>query len=494
MTTRETSRMIGRGLAMGLLLAVLVPGTLLAQQPAGEMDRFLEQCPPGEDTEQEDPLRFSDRCRPLADIPDRPRALIELGEPFLGTGTLSRGFRIPGGAVWQPAFLAFGTVRTAAQGGRLGPDANIGEAAARFDLFGNLYLTQTERVVIGLRPLDQDGAFTRFTFADPFDGDASEAGEFTHELNASISTLFFEGDLASLFPALDLHDRRGLSIYYSVGRQALAFQDGILLNVDGMDMVGLARANMTTGRSVNTRVTGVFAWNGIHRHGSVGNVRDESASLFGLFSEADFKSTTVEFDAIYVHGDSATGSGIHAGVADIRRFGRRTNTLRVLASFPVGDETDFNRQGFVIHNQFGWTPVGSHDWWYISGFAGIQEFRSAARSPGFGGPLGQTGILFAGPGLGRVGSALGSFSDQAVGGSIGHQRFFAQTRQQLLLEIGGRYRTSDDAPGGDAVGAGARYQAAIGQRFVFVLDGSAAYDVNLENVAAFGRLELLLKL
>jgi hypothetical protein len=479
------------GAALALLLVSLLPAA--AQRP-GELDRFLDRCPPfeGRERTQEDPLRFSDQCIPLAEQPNRPKGIVELGEPFLGTGTLSRGFRIPGGAVWQPAFIGFGDIRTGAQGGQPATGATLGEAAARFDLFGNLYLTQTERIVIGIRPLDRDGAFTRFTFADP-SGDADATG-FSHELNATIRTLFFEGDLASLFPVLDLHDRRGLDIYFSLGRQALAFQDGILLNVDGMDMLGLTRANMKIGRAGNTRVTGVFGWNGIHRHGPTGNVRDDSALLFGLFSETDNRATTFEVDAIYVQGDAESGNGIHAGIADIRRFGRRANTLRVVASAPVGAQTPFNRAGLLIHNQLGWTPAGSHDWWYIGAFAGIQEFRSAARSPGFGGPLGQTGVLFAGPGLGRVGSALGSFSDHAVGASFGRQRFFDHTRKQLVVEVGGRLSTSADAPGGHGLGAGARYQAAMGRRLVLVLDGTAAYDLTRESMAALVRLELLMKL
>ena len=34
-------------------------------------------------------------------------------------------------------------------------DTQLVEGVARFELFSNLYLTQTERVVIGFRPLDQ---------------------------------------------------------------------------------------------------------------------------------------------------------------------------------------------------------------------------------------------------------------------------------------------------------------------------------------------------
>lgn len=493
----------GRGIGWTTLaLATLLAACAHQPRWTGEIDRFEAECAEGAEADHSDHSRLSDQCIPLADLPNRPRALLELGEPFLGTGTMSPGFKIPGGAVWQPAFLAFGTVRTAAQGGTFGPSEQrqtLGEAAARFDLFGNLYLTQTERVVVGLRPLDQGGSFTRFTFADPFEGDASEEGEFVDELNATIGTLFMEGDILSLFPFLDRRDTRGLDIYFSVGRQPLAFQDGILLNEDALDMVGLTRANMKIGRIPNTRLTGVFAWGEVSRHGfdpRPPDEREENSSLFGLFSEIDFRSTTMEFDAVYVLGDSITGDGIHAGFGDIRRIrGRFNNTFRVLASFPVGEETPFNTQGFLIHNQLSWTPYGNHDLWYIGAFAGIKRFRSAARGPAFGGPVGQTGILFAAPGLGRVGAALGSMSDYSVGGALGRQIFFAKTRQQIVLEVGGRVITNtDEVAGGSLFGGGARYQAAMGRRFVLVLDGSAAYDVDAESTAAFGRLELVLQL
>jgi len=49
--------------------------------------------------EDEGGSRFSDEPIPLADLPERPNPILELGEPFLGTGTLSQGFTMPGGAV-----------------------------------------------------------------------------------------------------------------------------------------------------------------------------------------------------------------------------------------------------------------------------------------------------------------------------------------------------------------------------------------------------------
>ncbi len=436
--------------------------------------------------------RFSDEPIPLADLPKRPRPIIELGEPFLGTGTLHQGIRLPTGAVWQPAFMAFGTIRMATQGNSDGISGqDLLEGAARFDLFGNLYLTSSERVVIGFRPLDQNGQFTRFTLhSDP---EIAE-DDFVDELNFGIRTLFFEGDIGEIFPKLDWYDRRGFDIGFSVGRQPLSFQDGLLLNEDAIDAVGLTKTNLKWFGAVNTRVTLLYAWGDVDRPTDRINRGDKSASLVGLFTETDTPKQTVEFDVIYVSADKISGSGLFGGLSSIRRIGRFNNTFRVVASFPVGDETAYNRQGVLLHNQFAWTPHHTHNYIYISSFLGLNQFRSAARGPAAGGPLGQTGILFAAVGLGRYGAALDNNADKAVGGAIGYQMFFDHTRKQLVLEAGGRYTYDSDVAQINAAGGGARYQIAFGRRGVVVIDGFASYDFEVTKARFGGRLEVLIKL
>ncbi|MFB3132167.1 MAG: hypothetical protein ACE10K_06570, partial [Rhodothermales bacterium] len=402
------SRWLGRMAGVLALILLLMSGS------APVWAQHEEQ----ESEEEQSESRFSDEPIPLADIPRRPPPLLELGEPFLGTGTLSQGIKLPTGAVWQPAFLAFGTIRSAVQGIDNGVAATqFIEAASRFDLFGNLYLTQTERVLIGFRPLDEDGRFTRYTLtSDPELPD--EEADFQDELNFAIRTLFFEGDLGELFPSLDWNDSGGLDIGLSVGRQPLSFQDGLLINEDAIDAVGLTRANMKVGGLVNMRVTGLFAWGDINRPAVGGNAGDKSAWLVGLFTETDSRKRTVEFDALYVSADDSTGDGIYVGLGSTQRRGSYNHTFRALASFPVGDETVANSQGVLLHNQLSWTPHHTFNLIYINTFVGINEFRSAARGPSAGGPLGRTGILFAAVGLGSYGAALGNGADNAVGGSV----------------------------------------------------------------------------
>ncbi len=456
--------------------------------------------------------RFSDEPIPLAEMPERPKPIIELGEPFLGTGTLKKGIRLPTGAVWQPALLAFGTLRSAVQGFNTDQDiggttvnANLTEAAFRLDLFGNLYLTSSERVIIGFRPLDQGGQFTRYTLSTNLnDGLETPEDDFVDEFNFGIRTLFFEGDIGELFPALDWNDGKGLDIGISVGRQPLSFQDGMLLNEDAIDMVGLTKANIKMGSLINTRATILFGWGDIDRPAVAqvgesgilgsGNLGDSEAGLIGLFTETDTRKATIEADVVYVYSDEIGGNGLYAGLSSVRRFGRFNNTARVMASIPAGDEGFFNSQGILLANQFSFTPHHSYNHIYINAFVGIQEFRSAARGPSMGGPLGQIGILYAAPGIGRIGAPLGSLSDYAAGASFGYQFFFANTRQQLLVELGGRKNYQDDEFYiSDSIAGGARYQLAIARRGVLVVDVIGLYSSSLESVTVVSRVELVVK-
>ncbi len=464
----------------------------------------------GDDGHGESGSRFPDEPIPLADMPDRPRPLIEIGPKFLGTGNINQGFTLPTGAVWTPAFMAFGSLRTATQGADSGvADAQFGEAVARLDLFGNLYLTQTERILIGFRPLDQDGRFTSYTFLNEAGGapvpgaNGEPQDEFQEELNLYVRTLFFEGDLAELFPKLDWDDSSPLDYYVSVGRQPLSFQDGMLINEDAIDMVGLTRANVKLGGLVNTRVAAVFGWGDVNRPRNEiapnsafagPNPEDESALLFGLFTESDSRKRTIELDGLFMLGDS-TGSGVHGGIGVTQRIGEYNNTLRVVGSYPVGDETEFNRAGVLLLNQFGFTPHHTHNWAYLNLFGGIGQFRSAARGPATGGPLGQAGLLFSAVGIGRFGAALGNQADKAVGGGIGYQMFFGKARrQQLVLEAGGRYTYADDVVKQDIVGGTAQFSLAVGRRGVVVLGGFGSYDLNASQPTFGARTELVIRL
>lgn len=410
--------------------------------------------------------------------------LLEIGDPFLANGNLNPGFTLPTGAVWQPRFWVFGSARSALQTFDSGPGGDVTEWMNRLDLFGNLQLTGTERILIGIQPLQRNGKFT----GQVFDSDGDNG--FRNELNLGVRTLFFEGDIAEIFPNLDLEDAAGRDYGFSVGRQALVFQDGLLIN-DTMDSLGITRNSVRfEGVSwlANLRITALWAWNEVNRDD---NVDDPDAHLFGIFTALDTTLSTIEIDAVYVDSDDRGGGDLFvAGVGAIQRFGLINTSLRVVGSVAVDEKTAQSDDGLLIFGEVSWTPYHTNSVAYVNGFWGIENFSSAARDSTAGGPLGRTGILFAARGLGSFPSPLNNRADDAFGLAVGYQMFFDGIRRQLILETGGR---RGYGPGGfDAVGIAARLQQAVGRRAILQLDGFAA--AQSDRSPGYGiRAEVLIK-
>ena len=73
----------------------------------------------------------------------------------------------------------------------------------------------------------------------------------------------------------------------------------------------------------------------------------------------------------------------------------------------------------------------------------------------------------------------------------GYQRFFASTRKQLILEAGARIGLDDTVD--DSYAATARWQGAVGQHMVVVVDGFVGYEESSDDTPYGGRLELVVK-
>ena len=77
--------------------------------------------------------------------PGRTRPLLELGDPFLGNGNLRPGYRLPGGAVWQPRLWIYGNYWSSLHSYQLDNGSTTQEWANRLELYSNLQLTGSER-------------------------------------------------------------------------------------------------------------------------------------------------------------------------------------------------------------------------------------------------------------------------------------------------------------------------------------------------------------
>lgn len=424
-------------------------------------------------------------------IPKRPDLLLQWNEEFLNSGFLEQGICTPTGAVWRPSLWVFGTYRTGVNYFDNGSGNPVAEFANRLDLFSQLNLSGTERILFGIRPLDEEvGSRRDFTGYDFRNGDELDGW------NGDVQTLFFEGDFGEIFPRLDPSESRTLDYGFSVGRQPMLFQQGLMVNEDMIDALTITRNTMYGNGNLNMRATAVYAWNAINRNnlGRGGNVQDKDAQMVGLFTESDFSKSTVNADVAYVWSDDGVDDLIVFGLSGIQRFKGFHNTynssLHILGSFPTNGETNLAGQGELLFSQLSWTPHHTQDLVFLNSFWAIDQFTSASRGPLGGGPLGQTGLLFSAAGLGRYGAPLDNQASNVAGASLGYQMFFNHLKDQVVFEVGGRQDT--DGVNDGALATGIRYQKALDQHWLVVVDAFVSKRES-RNVGQGGRIELQMK-
>ena len=214
---------------------------------------------------------------------------------------------------------------------------------------------------------------------------------------------------------------------------------------DRIDAFTVTRNSVVTEDNLNLRMSGIYAWDQLHRNSArvAGNQLDNSSQLLAFLTESDFREATVNLDVAYVHSqDEAIGDVIAFGVSAIQRHNLLHNTyntsLHFLASYPTTAPTDYADQGELLFSRISWTPHHTEDLIFLNSFWAIDQFTSPTRGPLAGGALGQSGVLFSAPGLGRIGAPIGIRTDNRAGTSLGYQMFFDHTKQQVIIEIGGQ--------------------------------------------------------
>jgi len=428
------------------------------------------------------------KFKSVGEIPFRPALFFELGDPFLDTGPLDAGFEVPIiGAIWQPRLWSYFINRTTVQTFDNGAPGRLRdtEIANRMDLYVNLQLTGTEKILLGLRPFDNNlpGRFTRYTF----DGSNKD---FNNELNLDVETLFFEGDIGSLFPKLDRAGIKPIDFGFTVGRQPFTFQEGIILN-DTVDAVGFVRNNLVFPGTSNLRISGLWAWDRLDRND---RNRGTDPNMYALFVFADTHVSSYNLDMIYVDDNATNGDAFYIGASAIQRIralGGMSTAFRINNSIAIDDEIGGNviGDGTLLSAEFSSTVAGSDDIAYFNPFISIGNFTQAGREQILGGPLASLGILFASPNLSTYGAEISPFTDDVVGFAAGYQAFWDNHRRNLILEIAGRH--DYDGKGFDQLGIGFQLQQAIGRRIQAQLEGF--YTFNGERDDGVGaRAELLI--
>jgi hypothetical protein len=417
---------------------------------------------------------------PPSDTGTRPALIYEGGDLFLGVGDLDEGFETPWGAVWQPQLWIFGTMRSAVQMfDNDSANSTASEWANRLDLYANIQLTGTEKFIIGVRPLDKNepSKFSRVAFND-------NRGSGQSEFNMDIRTMFFEGDLGSLFPKLDPSGTTWLDYGFSVGRQLLQFQEGIMLN-DEVDALALIRNNIHLPGIPSLRSSLVWGWNELGRSDAE---RDDRANMFGLFNSWDMQTTSWNLDLVYVTDEDAVGDGYHMGISAIQRIGLFSTAFRINSSISEDNDNAEVGTGTLYSAEISFTPKRSDDIVYFNSFIAAGNFTQVGREPVVGGPLGALGILFASPSLGNFGSEMISFADDVAGFATGYQAFWNHHRTSLTLEVAGRKDTSGERF--DDIAFGFEFRQRLAQRIQLQIDSH--YTVQEKRSDGYGlRTEIL---
>jgi len=433
----------------------------------------------------------------IVDTPARPDLVFEYNEQFLKPGPLGEEIVLPSGAVWRPSVWLFGSYRAHAAY-RSQENLNFAELAHSLNLFAQANLTGTDRIVLGIRPVDEEIHQPNQKLTREFNSYDFQNGDKRDGWNNDINTLFFEGDFGELFPHLDVLDQQQLDYGFTVGRQPLLAQQGLIINEDMLDAVTDTRNTLSGNGNLNLRMTGVFAWNRVSRHDLApgGPVFDRNGRLFALLTESDFFASTVNADVVYVETDNnGVGNMVVWGLSGIQRlhgYHNQYNTsFHILGSHPTENETSTAGQGELLVSRLSWTPHGGLDVIYLNSFWGIDQFTSAARGPLQGGPLGDgIGILWAHAGLGRFDTPIFNEVADSAGGALGYQILLDGTRSQVTFELGGR---SDTKQANDGVIAGGfRYQQACGQHTVWILDAFIGKQES-QRLHDGARVEMLVK-
>jgi hypothetical protein len=418
----------------------------------------------------ESPSRYSDKVPGLKeqkDFPPRPKPIFELFQDYVNEGEYCCEFELPTGMIVSPGLLLYGFINAGLEVTDNGVADTAVDFVTRLDLFMNLTLSGTERILVGISPLEREsGPRTRYSFQP-------ESG-FQNEMNLRLTTAFFEGELSEIFPKIDWLGRLPLDYEFSFGRQRAIIQDGILIN-DTMDSIAVTRSTIPFPGSNFARIGGFVGVNNVQRSNQID---DPDGELYGIFSSADIAHSTVDLDLIYVDSSDAIGDQFNIGASFTRAFiflERSVDTkIHLASSFTPDQETAQATDGTLLYASFSWAPKRTDDIMYVNLFGATGAYAPASRERG--GPLSLAGLLFSGNGL--AGPAISNRANDTYGGAIGYQLIWPALDRNLVFEIGGK---EDNSPGGiDRFGAAVRYSQKLNQHTFFEVGGFAVKQDSID--------------
>ena len=406
-----------------------------------------------------------------------PRPLLELGRKQYTSGE----YDVSGTLLGEknpllPGLSIYGDWRTAvAYNNNNGKD--IAQIATRLNLDVDFKITGTERIHAFFTPIQKNNAqFTRFEF-----GGSDADGRFSAEFDANPQTLFFEGDVGSLYSGFS-GTESSFDLPFTVGLFPLFLQNGIWANdaILGGAVSFPAKNSAALGLS-NFDITLFAAFDNVDNAsiiGADGKVDNHSANLFGATTFIDAFGGYIEAGYGLVQGvDEQDDILTHfLTAAYSRRYANTlSNSTRVFANFGDGENND----GVAIISENSLiSGLPSTLLPYANFFVGAGNPQPLVDGNGAG-ILKNVGINFETDALTGY-PKLDDTGSNAFGGAIGLQYLF-NLDQQIVFEVAMVEPFEDDGIGAKDTqyGFGVRYQIPLDRAWLFRAD--ATYQI-LEGV------------
>ncbi len=400
-----------------------------------------------------------------------PRPPIELGRPQYTPGIYEESGSLLGQLnPLLPGLAVYGDWRTAvAYNNNNGKD--IAQIATRLNIDVDLKITGTERIHAFFTPIQKGNAkFTRFEFGGG-DGD----GRFNGEFDLNPQTLFFEGDIGSLYSGFFGKESK-FDLPFTVGLFPLFLQNGIWAN-DAIlgGAISLPAKNSAKLGLPNFDVTFFAGFDNVDNVGILGPDNNRG-NVYGMTTFIDAFSGYIEAGYGLIQGTGERDGQLtnFATASYTRRYANTlSNTTRAFANFGNGK----NDEGFAIISENSLvTSLPSTLIPYANFFIGAGNPQPLVDTNGAG-ILKNVGINFETDALTGY-PKLNDTASNAFGGAIGLQYLF-NLDQQLLFELATVQPFGSPIAGiGTAspqYAFGARYQIPINKAWLFRAD--ATYQI-----------------
>jgi hypothetical protein len=400
-----------------------------------------------------------------------PRPPIELGRQQYTSGAYDESSTILGELnPLLPGLAIYGDWRTAvAYNQNNGKD--IAQIATRLNIDVDFKITGTERIHAFFTPLQDNNKFTRYEF-----GGGAGDDELTFESELHPQTLFFEGDLGSLYSGFSGRDS-SFDLPFTVGLFPLFLQNGIWANdaILGAAFTIPAKNSASLGLA-NFDITFFAAFDNVDNAGVVADAASDNnniANVYGVTTFIDAFGGYIEAGYGLIQGrDEQDGLLEHyLTVAYSRRYANTlSNSTRLFANF--GNYAGEDGDGFAIISENSLiSGLPSTLIPYANFFVGFGKPKPLVDGNNAG-ILKNVGINFETDALTGY-PKLDDTASDAWGGAIGLQYLF-NLDQQLVFEIAMVQPFDDDGIGArDAqYGFGVRYQLALSRAWLFRADAT----------------------